>query len=129
MGNNRKIPEEPGTPKREPLQDQFFKPETVKEKNPLLNAVINYNVDEVKELLAQKADPNTKRDSDGSTPLHIAAESGHLFILLYLINAKADPNASRNDGKTPINLAEKFENVKVALDEAKEDFLKNSPRK
>ena len=31
------------------------------------------------------------------TPLHIAAENGHLSVVEYLVNQKADINAKSND--------------------------------
>jgi len=46
----------------------------------------------VEYLVNQKADINVK-DNDGSTPLHLAAQYGHLSVVEYLVNQKADINA------------------------------------
>jgi len=40
----------------------------------------------------QKANINAK-DKDDFTPLHLAANSGHLCVVEYLVNQKADINA------------------------------------
>jgi len=41
----------------------------------------------------------------GKTPLHYAAQNGHLSIVEYLVNQKADRDAKNIDGKTPLHLA------------------------
>jgi len=42
------------------------------------------------------ADINAK-DNEGTTPLHYAAQQGHLSVVEYLINQKADINANNNN--------------------------------
>jgi len=37
------------------------------------------------------------------TPLHLAAENGHLSIVEYLVNQKVDVNAKNKDGKIALN--------------------------
>jgi len=44
----------------------------------------------------QQADINEK-DREGFTPLHWAAEKGHLSVVEYLVNQKADINATNMD--------------------------------
>jgi len=44
------------------------------------------------------------------TPLHYASGNGHLSVVEYLVNQKADINAKNKDGKTPMVLA--FKNGK-----------------
>ena len=39
------------------------------------------------------------------TPLHYAAEKGHLHVVEYLVNQKADINEKNINGKTPLGLA------------------------
>jgi len=39
------------------------------------------------------------------TPLHRAAYNGHLNVVEYLVNQKADINAKNKDGKTSLGLA------------------------
>jgi len=44
----------------------------------------------------QKADINAKNNHYW-TPLHLAAEEGHLIVVEYLVNQKADINAKNKD--------------------------------
>jgi len=39
------------------------------------------------------------------TPLHYAAHNGHLRVVEYLVNQKADIKANNKAGKTPLGLA------------------------
>jgi len=43
----------------------------------------------VEYLVKQKADINAK-DEDNGTPLHLAAQKGHLSVVEYLVNQKAE---------------------------------------
>ena len=52
----------------------------------------------------QRADINAKDQVD-QTPLHYAAQQGHLDVVEYLVYQKADINAKDNDGKTPFDVA------------------------
>jgi len=38
-------------------------------------------------------------------PLHLAAQNGHLSVVEYLVNQKADKNAKDNEGMTPLHRA------------------------
>jgi len=39
------------------------------------------------------------------TPLHLAAQKGHLDVVEYLVNQKAEINSKDNQGKTPLGIA------------------------
>ena len=41
------------------------------------------------------------------TPLHYAAREGHLSVVEYLVNQKADINAKNYHGETPLGVAKK----------------------
>jgi len=41
------------------------------------------------------------------TPLHYAAQRGHLSVVEYLVNQKADINAKDIQGETPLGVARK----------------------
>ena len=48
------------------------------------------------------------------TPLHFAAQNGHLSVVEYLVNQKADLNAKNNKGYTPLSLANERRKMEVA---------------
>uniref|UniRef100_A0A3B5MB06 Ankyrin repeat and kinase domain containing 1 n=1 Tax=Xiphophorus couchianus TaxID=32473 RepID=A0A3B5MB06_9TELE len=59
----------------------------------------------VVKLLAAKADPNVKEESDGWTPLHLACASLGFPCVLHLISHQADVNALNSGKATPLHLA------------------------
>ena len=71
----------------------------------LYDASSHGQVDVVRRLLEGGANVDAKEE-DGSTPLHIAAEMGHLEVLAYL-EAQGGGNieAANNAGETPLQLA------------------------
>ncbi|QOJ78899.1 ankyrin repeat domain-containing protein [Infirmifilum lucidum] len=70
----------------------------------LLEAAARGDYGKVKELLDRGADVNT-RDKYGWTPLHYAADGGHLEVARLLLDRGADVNTRDNDGRTPLDLA------------------------
>jgi ankyrin repeat protein len=76
---------------------------------PLIQAVLDENVEVVIQLLAQGADPNAFEDADKIRPLHFAAQkksAKSLEIARLLVQAGADPSAQTYpDGQTPIDVA------------------------
>jgi hypothetical protein len=71
----------------------------------LLEAAKTGQVGTVQKLLSPKVSPKAK-DTDGRTPLHLAAMGGHQAIAETLLRAGAEINALDNQGKTPLDLAE-----------------------
>ena len=60
------------------------------------------NLKKVKQSVLEGVDINkVSQYNGGETPLHIAAQNGHLSIVEFLIKSGADINKSRNCGKTP----------------------------
>uniref|UniRef100_A0A8V5G4Q3 Uncharacterized protein n=1 Tax=Melopsittacus undulatus TaxID=13146 RepID=A0A8V5G4Q3_MELUD len=57
----------------------------------------------VMEYLISKGAKVDVKDKNGRTPLHRAAEKGHVVEML--LNAKADPNAQDKEKKTPLHTA------------------------
>ena len=47
------------------------------------------------------SDPLSARERDGYTPLHIAAERGHLFAVRVLVGLNADQHAEEKTGHSP----------------------------
>lgn len=72
--------------------------------NDLVTAVVMRDPAAVKELLADGKDPNV-RQSDGLTPLMIAAANGDAAIAQALLAARADPNLRAPGGQSALSLA------------------------
>jgi len=47
------------------------------------------------------------------TPLHYAAQYGHLSVVEYLVNQKADINAKDKDNRTPLHRAARYGHLSV----------------
>ncbi|MDQ7825751.1 MAG: ankyrin repeat domain-containing protein [Candidatus Eremiobacteraeota bacterium] len=62
-------------------------------------------VPKVKVLLRDRPGLVNSRDKDGKTPLHYAAEGGHLEIVDILITRGANVKTECNVGMTPLHLA------------------------
>ncbi len=74
---------------------------------PIYQAAYRYNAEMTKLLIENGADLS-QRDFQGETALHTAAfhsPGKGLTVIQLLLNAGADVNAKRNDGKTPFDLA------------------------
>lgn len=69
----------------------------------LMQAVYAKDLEKIKTLLEEGADPNT-RDGLGFTTLMIACEHNHLEISKLLLDAKANPNLE-NVGDTALMIA------------------------
>ena len=79
-------------------------------KNNLLKAIIEEQVEIVKDLLAKGIDPNTRvededEDEDGWTALLLAASKDNFQLVRLLIEHGADINAATDDGETALSLA------------------------
>ncbi|KAJ3695232.1 hypothetical protein LUZ60_000609 [Juncus effusus] len=74
------------------------------------------------QLLRRNLDPN-ESDSDGRTPLHIAAAKGNEQAVRYLLEFGADPNSQDSEGKVPLWEAMKGSHesvIKLLLDNGAE---------
>jgi hypothetical protein len=74
--------------------------------NDLVTAVVMRDAASVKELLSDGKNPDV-RQSDGFTPLMIAAANGDTTIAELLLSRRADPNLRTPDGQTALSLARK----------------------
>jgi len=79
------------------------------DKNPLVAACLQQNVELVDTLLKHGADPNLASkifdsDSKRSFPLFAAADKGNIDIITLLLNAGANVNAMNDDGKSVLCL-------------------------
>ncbi len=74
-------------------------------KTSSLEQAVDYkNIKEVRRHLNEGADVN-KKDVNGQTPLHHAAESGYTEVAQTLIERGARVNSKDNEGRTPLHLA------------------------
>lgn len=84
----------------------------------LLKAVFDVDLEKVRELLDQGANPNAK-DKNGDIILMIAARNGYTGIIKLLLDAGADPNAKDENGWTALMEAAYYghtDMVKLLLD-------------
>ncbi|OGT47771.1 MAG: hypothetical protein A3E83_05040 [Gammaproteobacteria bacterium RIFCSPHIGHO2_12_FULL_41_20] len=88
----------------------------------LFSAVLVGSVAVVKSLLALGVNPNQEQESDGMTPLALAAKAGNIAMMRLLLGYGADPYVILRDGNTLLGVAIKFDQDKAItflLDEAK----------
>ncbi|MFC1781833.1 ankyrin repeat domain-containing protein [Planctomycetota bacterium] len=71
----------------------------------LLGALTNGDIEQIKLLISQGADVNTKTGSQGQMPLHLAIQWGNTEIAELLIDSGADVSATNTRGLTPLHLA------------------------
>jgi len=70
----------------------------------LHETVLHGSIEIVERLISSGANVNEKA-SDGSTPLHCAAQEGHVEIAKLLISNGANVNTKSNNGNTPLHQA------------------------
>ena len=71
----------------------------------LNRAAIQGNLDIVKLLLANNANPNAQGTNNLKTPLHAAAANGDNLVVTELLNAGARNDITMSSGRTPSELA------------------------
>jgi ankyrin repeat protein len=79
-------------------------------------------------LQKTKLNLDTQRSSDGATALHMAAQEGHVVIVLLLLEAGASPNIKTHYNDAPLHLAAEnghSDIVKLLLDEKADPNIKN----
>ena len=85
----------------EKVEDAGFRSDAEDRRRALIDAVSSGNREKIELLIAQGADVNA-RDSNGNTPLMLAARSGHSEIVQFLIDRGADVHLKDNLGNTPL---------------------------
>jgi ankyrin repeat protein len=68
------------------------------------NHWLNATIRQVSRLMAMGADKNAK-NANGETPLHIAADHGHVETVTALVMHGADKEATDANGDTPLHYA------------------------
>jgi ankyrin repeat protein len=74
----------------------------------LINAIINDDLLQVKQLLEKGAEANISDDDANVTPLHYAVLHNKVSIAELLITAGANLNARSNEDQTPLELAQEL---------------------
>ena len=80
----------------------------------LHSAVRWEKMDDVKKLFTSKELAEVRDEANGNTPLHIAAQNGHVAIIEFLLNLKAAPNAQNGGGQSPLHMAKSYDYDDVA---------------
>ena len=71
--------------------------------NPLVQAVLNEDLEEVKVRVIMRSKVNVKDKAyDGMTPLHAAVETGNIAIVQYLLDSGAKVNIRDFEKRTPL---------------------------
>ena len=71
--------------------------------NPLVRAVMNDDLDEVKARVMMRAKVNARDKSrDGMSPLHAAVENGNIEIIQFLLDSGAKTNIRDFEKRTPL---------------------------
>lgn len=81
----------------------------------IFNAAEKNDSRALKKLLDSGIDPNVRDYDRGATPLHLAANKGHVEAIEILIDAGADVNATNNRGRTPIHSLMEMRFYKIVL--------------
>jgi ankyrin repeat protein len=73
----------------------------------LIGAASRGNIDAVRSLLANNANPNLADNKDGRTPLIVATMEGHTEVVRALLSSGADPNKKDKSGNTAISMVQR----------------------
>lgn len=95
------------------LNQRNVSQETQARKIPIIVAIMNNQLAQVKRLVSEGADVNIPIPGGGKTPLHIAIELGYTPIAAFLITAKANVNAVTGRQFTPLHVAAQKGNSKL----------------
>ncbi|MGB7209118.1 MAG: ankyrin repeat domain-containing protein, partial [Pyrinomonadaceae bacterium] len=83
-------------------------------RNALVAAVMNENIDEVKELISHGAKINVKDKAlEGMSPLHAAIETGNFEIMQILLAYGAKPNIRDYQKRTPLMMLDEDADVEM----------------
>lgn len=110
-----------GIPQDDRRNDTKFATESSRQAlgEELCNAAEASDVNEVKRLLSQGAEPRYETGPKRANPLLLAAHKGHAKVVRVLVEAGADVNQANTDGLTPLiaaSMNDHVEAVRVLFD-------------
>src|SRR2546421_5314690 len=79
----------------------------------ILDNIDEGNIENVRELLDARPQLLNASDTDGNTPLHVAAGYGQKEMVALLLSHGANVNARRNNGATPLHIAAHHGNAEI----------------
>lgn len=82
--------------------------------------------DKVKHYIEKEGMSPNSKDENGYTPLHAAAEWGHMELIAYLVEKGGDLNITDSDGDTPLHATENVEMAKLLVELGADPKKKNS---
>ena len=94
---------------------------------PLYRALISNNIEAMKELLKEGADPNIANNMN-ETPLYQAIDNDNKEAILLLLDNEANCNICKSDGNSPLHLAIKklaVDYIELLLNKGANPNLKN----
>jgi hypothetical protein len=83
-------------------------------RNPLVQAVLNEDLGEVKVRVMMRAKVNVRDKSrNGMSPLHAAVETGNIEIVQYLLDSGAKTNVRDYEKRTPLMMIDEDANTEI----------------
>ncbi|KAE8392553.1 ankyrin repeat-containing domain protein [Aspergillus alliaceus] len=114
MPGNDLFPDGASEPQHRPGASNPTPPPSREAENPGRDTESNHGTERVVSLLLQRGVNVNVQDSRGHTPLHIAAQHGHLGVVrLLLATEQIDVNARDHNGSTPLHMASEKGHVDV----------------
>lgn len=86
-------------------RSQGTKEEVSEEEEQTLHGCVRVNNQKELEALVSAGKDVNETDGEGRSPLHWAADKGHLAVVEFLLKHGADPNLQDEDGCTPLHNA------------------------
>lgn len=102
------------TPKPQPASEPAPTPTEVTWKQ--VHSAVRWNkpIETVRKMLDVEGMVNSHDTGNGNTPLHIAAQNGHLDLVKLLVEKGGDVNLTNNKKNTPLHMALSYDYIEVS---------------
>jgi len=103
-------------------------PESSGSGDTVFNHITAGDMEKLQKLINKNPSLINKKDEDGDTPLHLAAEEGQTIIAEFLISKGAKVNGKSNNKETPLHLAAEkghLEMVRLLIKKGADINIKN----